>query len=326
MDVSTTTQCRTCGVAVGDDAVFCEACGARVDPGPADPKLEPGCHVCGAAPDAIAADGYCTTCGAREAARRERVELNLGAVAGVSDRGIIHTRNDDAFDIQSNPAGIAAVVCDGVSMSVSADLAARRAAEAAGLVLAEALRNGAATRGDAISVAATAAQEAVERLGGAAADDSTGPACTLVASVYHGGELSVGWVGDSRGYWLTHDRALQLTVDDSWAGEQVLSGRMSEAEAAADPRARSITRWIGSGAPEEPPRVVSLRPSTPGLLVLCSDGLSISLPTAEDVARAVRRLPEAASPLAVARSLADHALAAGGQDNITVVVVEVRPR
>jgi serine/threonine protein phosphatase PrpC len=57
--------------------------------------------------------------------------------------------------------------------------------------------------------------------------------------------------------------------------------------------------------------------------VLCSDGLSISLPRATDVARLVRQLPEAASPLAVARSLADFAVAAGGQDNITVVVVHV---
>ena len=320
----TSAHCHTCGTAVIRDAVFCEACGARVEPVSPDAAVVTGCHVCGAAAEAVGLDGYCTICGAREAATRDRIELNLGAAAVVSDRGLVHTRNEDAFHLDADVSGVAAVVCDGVTVSPSADLAARRAAEAAGLALAEALRDGASASADAIPAAAAAARRAVEGLDGAPTGDLAGPACTLVAGLCRHGEVSVGWLGDSRAYWLSEDEAVQLTEDDSWAGEQVLAGRLSEAQAAADPRARSITRWIGSDAPAEPPRIVSLRPSSEGLLVLCSDGLSIALPRVTDVARLVRQLPESASPLAVARSLADFAVAAGGQDNITVVVVHVQ--
>jgi serine/threonine protein phosphatase PrpC len=321
--VSGRALCETCGVAVIPDAAFCEECGARVAPVADDPGATPRCHVCGSGADVLGTDGYCTVCGAREAAERERVELNLGIAAAVSDAGLVHHRNDDAFHVAAVDTDVAVVVCDGVSTSVLADLAARRAADAAGVALVDSLRDGVGDSASAIRDAAAAARRAVLELDGGSRDGA-GPACTLVAALWRAGWISVGWLGDSRAYWLS-DEAAQLTVDDSWAGEQVLAGNLSEEEAAADPRARSITRWVGADAPTGAPRVVSLQPEAPGLLLLCSDGLSLHAPRATDVARLVRQLPDAASPIAVARSLTDTALAAGGEDNVTVVVVDVQP-
>ena len=51
------------------------------------------------------------------------------------------------------------------------------------------------------------------------------PSCTLVCAACRDGEVVVGWIGDSRAYWLADGDARGLTVDDSWATEQVADGR-----------------------------------------------------------------------------------------------------
>ncbi len=74
------------------------------------------------------------------------------------------------------------------------------------------------------------------------------------ARVWDGDEVTVGSLGDSRAYWIGADGARRLTVDDSWAREQVDAGVLDERDAEADPRAHAITRWLGADAPDEPPR------------------------------------------------------------------------
>jgi serine/threonine protein phosphatase PrpC len=242
----------------------------------------------------------------------------------VSDQGLVHRTNDDAFYLEAFGSDVVAVVCDGVSTSSSADLAARRAARAAGVLLAEALRDDRRDPAAAVGAAMAAAHQAVEQLAPVNRADRADPACTLVSAIYRNDELTVGWLGDSRAYWLSSEEELQLTSDNSWAAEQVAAGALSAEAAAADPRAHSITRWVGTDAPEAPPQIVTFRPAEPGLLVLCSDGLWNYAQRPSDLARIVRQLPAAASPLAISRWLADSALKAGGHDNITVAVVDVR--
>src|SRR6201993_4038943 len=64
-------------------------------------------------------DGYCPSCGRRVVADRDHMEEDLGQVAGVSDRGLRHSRNEDAMhfavaDTEDGPVAVA-IVCDGVS-------------------------------------------------------------------------------------------------------------------------------------------------------------------------------------------------------------------
>jgi PPM family protein phosphatase len=319
MTAEAPTSCRACGEGLLPDASFCERCGASAgceSPGP--------CRTCGADAGAIGADGYCTECGVRSNGRGDRVELDLGVAAGVSVRGRTHVRNDDAFYVLVDGRGVAAVVCDGVSTSASPDAAARVAADAAGAVLADALGDGGEAR-SAMAAAIGAAQRAVLELPGES-DRDTDPACTLVSALWREGAISVGWVGDSRAYWIAGENGRQLTSDNSWAGEQVAAGVLTATEAEADPRARAITRWVGAGAPDDPPQIATTRPAEPGLLVLCSDGSWTYTPRPVDVARHLRQLPVEASPLAAARFLTDHALARGGPDDVTNVVVRIEPR
>src|SRR3954470_15838865 len=56
----------------------------------------------------------------------DRVETDLGTVAGVTDRGLVHERNEDAMALGRWPDGtVAAVVCDGVSTSLTPQQASR---------------------------------------------------------------------------------------------------------------------------------------------------------------------------------------------------------
>ena len=79
------------------------------------------CPTC-AAP-ALADDEFCESCGAALGDQRDRArhhfELDAVTVAGVSDRGLVHHRNEDALYVEAAADGAVAVVCDGVSASAS---------------------------------------------------------------------------------------------------------------------------------------------------------------------------------------------------------------
>jgi len=318
-------RCEACPAPLLADDRFCEACGARRGAEPAEPERPTGdCHGCGG-PAANDADGYCGVCGVRAREGRSRTELDLSLAAAVSDAGRVRRCNEDAFHLEQVDGDVVAVVCDGISSSASADLAARRGAAAAGAVLAEALRDGSPAPAAASVDAIAAAQDAVGQLPPAPRADLADPSCTLVSALVREGEFVIGSVGDSRAYWIAPTGARQLTIDDSWAGEQVAAGVLSSEQAACDPRAHSITCWVGPDAPEDPPQIVTVAPVEPGRLVLCTDGLWNYAPGAADLAKLLDDLPATAGAAVVARALAEVALARGGQDNITVAVVDVRP-
>jgi serine/threonine protein phosphatase PrpC len=178
---------------------------------------------------------------------------------------------------------------------------------------------------DAIVEGIKAAVEAVTQVEWTTRVKRVDPSCTLVSALCRDGNITVGWVGDSRAYWFDADDASQLTVDDSFAEEGIAKGLLTPEQAAKSPFLHSITHWVGPDAPERPPRTVALRPEVPGRLVLCTDGLWNYAPSPEELARLVGALPDGAAPAAVARALADTANDRGGHDNITVVVVDIDP-
>lgn len=283
----------------------------------------------------LADDHFCEGCGARlseEAATVDEVaphhaEQEGSAAAAVTDRGFTHRTNEDAFFVADLPDGrTVAVVCDGVSASASPHLAARVAADAAGRTLAAAVD---ASSGDPVEATVAALDAAQVAVASVRSDDSGeygAPACTIVCAAWDGDVVTVGWVGDSRAYWISDTGGELLTTDNSWAEEQIASGTMTWQEAAADRRAHAITRWLGSDAPALPHQVQRFRPARSGLVILCSDGLWNYAPRGSDLAELVADARTGAGPLALARSLTNIALAAGGRDNVTVAVLEVRPK
>lgn len=278
-------------------------------------------------------DGYCENCGHAQPRERDHMEQEAGPIAAVSDRGLRHHRNEDAFAIgtallpDGQPAAVA-IVCDGVSSATRPDDASLAASRAAGDSLLAALPRGTHPQ-QAMHDAIVAASQAVNAL---AAEPATArehaphqnaPACTIVGAVVTSGLLVVGWVGDSRAYWVPVDRSAlpaRLTEDDSWAAQMVAAGLMNEAEAYADERAHAITGWLGADAYELEPHTASFKPDRAGVVVVCSDGLWNYAEAAQEMADAVP-LDAAVRPLHSAQVLVGHALDGGGHDNVTVALV-----
>ncbi|MGW5461874.1 PP2C family serine/threonine-protein phosphatase [Streptomyces sp. NPDC003996] len=281
----------------------------------------------------VDSDGYCENCGHAQPRERDHMERESGPVAAVSDRGLRHHRNEDAFAVghtalpDGTPATLA-IVCDGVSSATRPDDASTAASQAAGDALLAALPRGTHPQ-TAMHEAIVAAAQAVNALAEEPATarehapHQNAPACTIVGAVVASGLLVVGWVGDSRVYWVPDDRsapAARLTEDDSWAAQMVAAGLMSEAEAYADERAHAITGWLGADAYELEPHTASFKPDRPGVVVVCTDGLWNYAETAEEMSEVVPA-DAAARPLHSARVLVGHALDGGGHDNVTVAVV-----
>jgi serine/threonine protein phosphatase PrpC len=141
-----------------------------------------------------------------------------------------------------------------------------------------------------------------------------------------GRSLSVGWVGDSRAYWLPDDAAPeQLTVDDSWAAEAMALG-VSRDEAENGPNAHAITRWLGADAPDPRPHTRSAALAGPGWLLLCSDGLWNYRSEASELSALMAELSagSAAAPRDLAAGLVAWAIAQGGADNVSAALARVQ--
>ena len=309
----TTTTCQSCGETTLADASFCEACGA--DLVPAAPN-RPACVSCGV--DAV--DGeYCLECGHRQPAPTDHVEATAGRVAGVTDVGRRHHRNEDAMAMADLGSAIVAVVCDGVSTTDNPHEASQAAADAFSETVRQAVSAGTYETAATLRAGVEAAQQAVlsvERPG-----SSGSPSCTLAAAVLwpDRSEVDVCWLGDSRAYWVASDEGAQLTNDHSWANEVVAAGEATVEEAEQDPRAHTITRWLGADAVDLEPGIVTAEVGA-GRLVVCSDGLWNYEPEADALAERVRAIE--GDSLSIAATLTEFAKDAGGRDNITVVVTD----
>jgi len=321
-------MCHRCGQPVGATDSFCESCGAELAPPTVSDGAGGGPQACEACSSTrISADGFCESCGHRARSGRDHQEADLGLVAGVTDRGLRHHRNEDAMALgtadiatAAGPA-VVAVVCDGVSTSPRPDEASLVAARAAARVLLAGVRTG-ADPAEASAAAVRAATEAVTGLDGPPGDS---PAATFVSAVLAAGAATVCWVGDSRAYWLAASPgSAQLTTDDSMAEEMVAAGLLSETDALASPAGHVVTRWIGADLGDAAPHIVRFEPPGPGALLLCSDGLWNYQPEAAGLAELA--LPAALTdPLGAVRALVSFALAAGGGDNVTAVLAPFPP-
>lgn len=125
-------------------------------------------------------------------------------------------------------------------------------------------------------------------------------------------------VGDSRTYLLSGGRLDQVSVDHSEVQQLVDAGLLTEQEARRHPRRNVVTRALGADDTPDPdfryvPVVLDDR------LLVCSDGLTVEL-TDERITQVLLDHPD---PQQAAGRLVDEAIAAGGRDNITVVVVDV---
>ena len=150
----------------------------------------------------------------------------------------------------------------------------------------------------------------------ARADESLhGMGTTTTVAYLDDDEVVIAHVGDSRAYLLRDGDLVRLTKDHSLVGELVARGKLTEEQAEQHPQRSVITRALG---PEANVQVdIDITPAKAGdLFLLCSDGLTSMVHEPQ-----LRPLFEEADSLeTLGKRLIDAANAAGGRDNITVIL------
>lgn len=240
------------------------------------------------------------------------IELRWGAH---TDTGRRRQRNEDAFLV----APPVFAVADGMGGHARGDVAAAMAVQALrGLVG----RDGAARAVDRSAVldAICAADRAIHEAGLQADGNGMGTTlCGLVAAIGPSSPaLFVFNVGDSRAYRCRAGRLRQVSKDHSVVQELLDAGRIDASQADSHPERNVVTRSLGSGEPLEIDWW-SVPVESDDRWLLCSDGLVKEI----DEAEIVDLLVADTTPQSAAERLVSAAVARGGRDNVTAVVIDV---
>lgn len=224
-----------------------------------------------------------------------------------SDVGCVRSHNEDSYLVQSPLF----CVCDGMGGHAAGEVASSIAVE----TIAKTAPHTAdpALLGAAIEAANAAVIEAaLNGLG------KPGMGCTATAAYIEGNTIAIAHVGDSRAYLLHEGTLIRVTRDHSYVEELVDAGEITADEARVHPNRSVITRALGSD-PAIYADHFSLNIEEGDRLILCSDGLSSMIPDGE-----IENIATQSSTAQICTdNLVDAALAAGGSDNCTVVVVDV---
>ena len=233
--------------------------------------------------------------------------------AGASHGGYVRTRNEDAWAADAGRGLF--LVADGLGGHRGGAVASALARD----TVVAAVRDLTPTADSAAALsAALRAANAVVRARGAA--DPTvadmGTTLTVVLAPPAGACAAFGHVGDSRLYRLRAGRLEQISHDQTAAMRMVRQGLLDESRAPTSPYWHLLEQAVGITAAIAP-EIGTVRVGPGDRLLLCSDGLTDML---SDAAIAATLAADAGDPAAAARSLIRAALAAGGHDNVSVVV------
>ena len=237
--------------------------------------------------------------------------------AALTHPGLVRGNNEDAYAIV--PEQDLYIVSDGMGGHAGGETASSIVVEALPRLLRERVGPGPVPDADLhevlrttlLELSRTVRQEAARRVGLA------GMGATVVLALVRDDRVTVAHMGDSRAYRLRAGELVQLTEDHSVVGILLRRGEIRPEDVDGHPARGRITRFIGMGAQVDPD--VATFELVPGdRLLLCSDGLAGVVP--DDEIAAV--LSEHDEPADTCRRLVDAALAAGGPDNVTVLIAE----
>lgn len=230
--------------------------------------------------------------------------------AGVSDVGRVRASNEDSGFV----GPYVALVADGVGGAAAGEIASATAAYAA---TATALGRRGQPPELVIEAAAAAARDNV-RLGIQRDLLRLGMATTLTMVVCDGERVVLGHVGDSRAYLLHDGRLRQVSTDHTYVQQLVEAGRLSAEDRARHPWRNVVLRSVDGDPEGTGLDIVALDVEEGGRILLCSDGLTDHV----DDGR-IASVLALADPQAAAAVLTQTALAVGGRDNITCIVLDV---
>lgn len=262
----------------------------------------------------------------QEAVSPEDVDFRLGRRTHV---GMVRNLNEDSLltlelnRIQqsvSQPLGIF-VIADGMGGHTAGEIAsgtivnsvAKKASKE--LVYCQLAQSNA---GDCQNWLKEAIETANEEVYALRKSSGTDMGSTLVAAVLEGNKAYIAHIGDSRAYLINTQGIQRLTLDHSLVERLVATQQITREEARFHPQRNVIYRTIGDKSKIEVEVSVNML-GVGDFLLLCSDGLSGML----DDQTILKTVLEASSPQAACETLVEAANAAGGDDNISVVIVQV---
>ena len=241
-------------------------------------------------------------------------------VGAMTSTGCVREENQDNMSRFYSPLGEVFVVADGMG--------GHKGGAAAAEMVTHGLEEELSTVGGNIPVpvalraATQAVNEAIHREAKSGNPETEGMGSTVVLALVTGGNLFVGHVGDSRAYLFRKGKLQRLTRDHSRIQKMIDGGLMTEAEGREHPDASVLNRNMG-GSPKVEMEVSAPIPIQEGdVFVLCTDGLCGYIQD-DAIGRIIAPLSEAQ---ATAEALVDISLKAGGEDNVTVQVIQCGPR
>ncbi len=241
------------------------------------------------------------------------------SVTGQTHIGLIRQNNQDALEYGTLSQGTQfAVVCDGMGGANGGNIASHIAVELLGDRIKENFRpeQSASSVEHMLSSAMAAANAAVfDR----AQQDETlsGMGTTVVAAITCGRLAYISHVGDSRLYRLRGGQLMPITRDHSVVQELIENGQITEGEARSHPRRHFITRALGV-TDSEYGEYDELDTQPGDQLLLCTDGLINMVEPTQ-----IQQIMTDNSGEQAVDLLVQAALAGGGTDNITVVIMSV---
>jgi PPM family protein phosphatase len=253
-------------------------------------------------------------------------------VYGLTDVGQVREHNEDSFFVADLSTGIKAFpeagarqlgtsgavfgVCDGMGGAAAGEVASKLAVE---IIYNRLIDPSPPVERDELARRLVGSiQDAGVRIYSDARADRAhrGMGTTATIATLLDARLFVAQVGDSRAYILRDQELVQITRDQSLVNQLIEAGQLTEEEAETFEHNNIILQALGTAeAVQVDLTCVDLRRED--TLVLCSDGLS-GMVRAEEICGL---LSEADTPAEACRRLIEAANAAGGHDNVTVVVV-----
>ncbi|TYC59254.1 serine/threonine-protein phosphatase [Marinobacter sp. BW6] len=243
-------------------------------------------------------------------------------VAGQSHRGAVRESNQDVVDWRVNDSGDQAllVVADGMGGHQGGEVASRLAVDAVIESLEPEIARAASEATDKViqehlqRAFVLANERIVSRRSGDPRLEKMGT--TLVVVWVSGNQAHIAHIGDSRCYCLRGSRAVCLTRDDTVVQNMLEDGSITEADVPNVPFRNVLTRAVGAIEQAEPSyRREGLDEG--GVLLLCSDGLTESVPES----RWLEILKESDGMERTVQALIDAGLANEAGDNVSVVLL-----
>ena len=258
--------------------------------------------------------------------------------AAITHPGKVRKNNEDAYllsaldgeePIINSPAralkvgepGLLVAVADGMGGAAAGEVASREGLAAVSLFLFGhwgRLAPGKVRETELLKALETAVEKASDAVLRYSDDDRTarGMGSTLTAAIIWNNCAYVAQIGDSRAYLLRQGQLHQITEDQTLVNDLVAQGTLTREQARTHPQRNMITQALGS---PQPLRVILSRLvlRRGDRLLCCSDGLHGEVTDARILAVMEQNL----GPRATLEQLVEEALAHGGRDNITGVVL-----